>query len=124
MSQSFTQPQVPYTPEYPGLLTIYLKAINSLHDQNITKHIPVQNELKSAQLNAVPQATFINKKVTLRASVTPRSNHVECTWDFGDGTTPSHTNTTTVDYKYRHPGHYLVQVCIFRSFSSLLMSEI
>uniref|UniRef100_A0A3Q3GM75 Polycystin 1, transient receptor potential channel interacting n=1 Tax=Kryptolebias marmoratus TaxID=37003 RepID=A0A3Q3GM75_KRYMA len=102
--------EVAFTPEEPGLLIIYLTAFNNVHSQNITKHILVQNLLRSASLYAVPQDTFINKMVTLMASVTPKSNHVECLWDFGDGTTPVLTNTTSVDYEYRHPGHYLVQV--------------
>lgn len=102
-----------YTPEEAGVLTIYLKAFNALPAQNITKHILVQNLLTSAVLYAAPQDTFINKTVTLKAYVTPRSNQVECLWDFGDGSTPVHTNTTTVGYEYRHPGHYLVRVSFF-----------
>lgn len=108
-----------YTPEEAGLLTIYLKAINALHAQNITKHILVQNLLKDAVLYAAPQDTFINKTVTLKALVTPRSNPVECLWDFGDGSTPVHTNTTTVDYEYRQPGHYRVQVRFFKLHYSM-----
>lgn len=106
-----------YTPEAAGLLTIYLKAFNALHAQNITKYILVQNLLTAADLNAEPRDTFINKTVTLR--VTPSSNPVECLWDFGDGSTPVNTNTTTVGYKYRHPGHYLVQVCFFELHHSM-----
>ncbi|XP_023267629.1 polycystin-1 [Seriola lalandi dorsalis] len=101
--------EVSYMPEEAGLLTIYLKAFNNLHGQNITRHILVQNRLTAAVLYAAPQDTFINKTITLMASVTPRSNPVECLWDFGDGSTPVHTNTTTVGYKYSHPGHYRVQ---------------
>lgn len=108
-----------YTPEEPGVLTIYLKAFNALLGQNITKHILVQNLLTAAVLYAAPQDTFINKTITLRASITPRSNPVECLWDFADGSTPVHTNTTTVGYKYRYPGHYLVQVCSFESHYSI-----
>ncbi len=102
-----------YTPEEPGQLIIYLQAVNLLRSQNVTKHIRVQYELTAADLHADPQDTFINKTVTLEAHVTPRSNDVECLWDFDDGSTPVHTNTTTVRYEYRHPGHYLVQVCVF-----------
>lgn len=108
-----------YTPEEAGLLTIYLKAINALHAQNITKHILVQNLLKDAVLYAAPQDTFINKTVTLKALVTPRSNPVECLWDFGDGSTPVHTNTTTVGYEFRQPGHYRVQVRFFKLHYSM-----
>ncbi|KAF0037703.1 hypothetical protein F2P81_010577 [Scophthalmus maximus] len=102
--------EVSYTPEEAGLLTIYVKVFNALHAQNITKHILVQNLLTAAILYAAPQDTFINKMITLMASITPRSNSVECLWDFGDGSTPVHTNKTSVGYEYRHPGHYLVQV--------------
>lgn len=108
-----------YTPEEPGLLTIYLKAINALHAQNVTKHILVQNLLTAAVLYASPLDTFINKTVTLMANVIPRSNPVECLWDFGDGSTSVHTNTTTVGYEYRHPGHYLVQVCFLELHYSM-----
>lgn len=104
-----------YTPGVAGLLTIYLRAFNALHGQNITKYILVQNRLTYAELYAEPRDTFINKTVTLMASVTPshtKSNPVECLWDFGDGSTPVNTNITTVGYEYRHPGHYLVQVCL------------
>ncbi|KAM9314500.1 polycystin-1 [Pholidichthys leucotaenia] len=102
--------EVPYMPEEAGLLTIYLRAFNSLHGQNITKVIQVQNLLKSAELQALPQDTFINKMVTLVASVTPQSTSVGCVWDFDDRSTPVHTNTSTVGYEYRRQGHYLVQV--------------
>ncbi|KAF7656432.1 hypothetical protein LDENG_00041290, partial [Lucifuga dentata] len=102
--------EVSYTPEEPGSLTIYLRAFNALHGQNITKNILVQNLLTAAVLYAAPLDTFINKTVTLMSSVTPRSNPVECLWDFGDDSPLVHTNTTTVGYVYRQPGHYLVQV--------------
>lgn len=117
----FLQPQVFYTPEEAGLLTIYLKALNALHAQNITKHILVQNLLTAAVLYALPQDTFINKTVTMNAFVTPGSNSVECLWDFGDGSTPVHTNNTTVGYEYRHPGHYRVQVCFFDLHRSMVL---
>lgn len=117
----FLQPQVFYTPEEAGLLTIYLKALNALHAQNITKHILVQNLLTAAVLYALPQDTFINKTVTMNAFVTPGSNSVECLWDFGDGSTPVHTNNTTVGYEYRHPGHYRVQVCLFDLHRSMVL---
>lgn len=91
-------------------MTIYLKALNALHAQNVTKHILVQNLLTAAVLYAAPVETFINKTVTLMANVKPRSHSVECLWDFGNVSPPVHTNTTTVGYEYRYPGHYLVQV--------------
>ncbi|KAK1885756.1 Polycystin-1, partial [Dissostichus eleginoides] len=99
-----------YTPEEPGRLIIYLKALNALHDQSFEKQILVQNLLKSATLHAAPSDTFINKMVMLSASVTPRSNDVECFWNFGDGSSLVHTNRTTAGHEYRHPGHYVVQV--------------
>ncbi|XP_061576649.1 polycystin-1 [Cololabis saira] len=102
--------QVHYTPADQGSLTIYLKAFNNLHGQNITEHILVQHKLQSASLHAVPQDTFINKTVRLEASVMPRSNPLECMWHFGDGSKPVQTKGTIVDYKYRIPGPYLVQV--------------
>uniref|UniRef100_A0A3Q3J8M2 Polycystic kidney disease 1a n=1 Tax=Monopterus albus TaxID=43700 RepID=A0A3Q3J8M2_MONAL len=102
--------EVTYKPEEAGLLTIYLKAFNALHGQNITEHILVQNRLTTAVLSAQPGDTFINKTVTLVASVTPSSSPVGCLWDFGDGSTPVHTDTETVGYKYRRPGYYLVKV--------------
>lgn len=92
------------------MLTIYLRAFNALHAQNVTQHIVVQHQLKAAVLYALPQDTFINKTVTLNAVVTPRSNSVDCLWDFGDGSSGVHTNNTTVGYEYRRPGHYQVQV--------------
>uniref|UniRef100_A0A3Q2YRT4 Polycystin 1, transient receptor potential channel interacting n=1 Tax=Hippocampus comes TaxID=109280 RepID=A0A3Q2YRT4_HIPCM len=99
-----------YIPEEAGLLTIYLKAFNALHAQNITKHILVQNLLTAAVLYATPQDTLVNKTITLVASVTPRSNPLECVWDFNDGSSPVHTNTTTVGHDYKNPGNYVVQV--------------
>lgn len=92
------------------MLTIYLRAINALHDQNITRQMLVQNVLMDAVLYALPQDTFINKFVTMNVLVTPKSNFVECLWDFGDVSAPLHTSNTTVGYEYRHPGHYRVQV--------------
>lgn len=116
-----THLQVSYTPQDAGILTIYLGALNALSVQNITKQILVQNILKAAILYAVPWETFIHKTVKLMASVTPRpnSNSVECLWDFGDGSNPLHTTTTTVDYEYSHPGHYMVQVCVIFPVNSL-----
>ncbi|XP_061844132.2 polycystin-1 [Nerophis lumbriciformis] len=102
--------EVAYIPEEAGLLTIYLRAFNALHAQNITKHILVQNLLTNAVLYATPQDTLVNKTITLVASVTPRSNPVECLWEFNDGSSPVHTNTTTVGYEYSDPGNYMVQV--------------
>lgn len=99
-----------YTAEEEGFLTIYLRAINALHDQNITRQMLVQNVLMDAVLYALPQDTFINKFVTMNVLVTPKSNFVECLWDFGDVSAPLHTSNTTVGYEYRHPGHYRVQV--------------
>ncbi|XP_061131221.1 polycystin-1 [Syngnathus typhle] len=102
--------EVPYKPEEAGLLTIYLKAFNALHAQNITKHILVQNLLMAAVLHATPQDTLVNKTVTLVATVTPSSNPLDCFWDFNDGSTSVHTNTTTVGHEYKNPGNYMVQV--------------
>lgn len=99
-----------YTPDDAGLLTIYLSAFNALNRQNITKHILVQNLLKTAVLHAAPRSTFIHKTVTLVATVTPRSNPVDCLWDFGDASNVVRTNVTSVSYEYSEPGHYLVQV--------------
>lgn len=99
-----------YTPDEAGLLTVHLKALNALHDQEITTTILVQNVLAAAVLFASPQDTFTNKTVTLRASVSPRSKSLECVWDFGDGSAQVHTNTTTVGYEYSYPGHYMVKV--------------
>lgn len=112
-------PQVFYTPEETGLLTVYLRAFNALHAQNITKHILVQNVLTDAALYALPQDTFINKTVTMNVLITPRSNPVDCSWDFGDGSTPVHTSNTSVGYVYRHPGHYWAQVCFLHLCSSV-----
>ncbi|XP_057698880.1 polycystin-1 isoform X1 [Corythoichthys intestinalis] len=106
----FGQEQVSYIPEEAGLLTIYLRAFNALHGQNITEHILVQNLLKAAVLNATPQDTLVNKTVTLVASVTPKSNPLECFWDFNDGSTPVHTSTTNVGHVFQNPGNYIVQV--------------
>lgn len=108
-----------YTAEEEGLLTIYLGAINALHAQNITRQILVQNELMDAALNALPEDTFINKFVTMDVLVTPKSNFVECLWDFGDVSAPLHTNKTTVGYEYRHPGHYRVQVGFSSSYINM-----
>lgn len=101
-------------PEEEGVLTIYLRAINALHSQNITKHIVVQNLLTDAVLYASPQNTFVNKTLTMSVAVTPGSSSVECLWDFGDGSSLVHTNNTTVGHEYRYPGHYWVQVCVFK----------
>lgn len=99
-----------YTADEPGLLTIYLRALNALQAQNITRQMLVQNVLTRAVLHLLPQDTFINKSVTMDVLVTPKSNSVECLWDFGDATAPLHTSNTTVAYEYSHPGHYRVQV--------------
>lgn len=93
-----------------GLLTIYLRAFNALHAQNITRQMLVQNVLTHAALHLLPQDTFINKSVTMKVSVTPKSNAVECCWDLGDGSAALHTGNTTVAYEYSRPGRYQVQV--------------
>lgn len=110
-----------YTPIEVGSLTIYLRVFNSLHGQNITKHIQVQNVLTGVGVEAQPQDTFINKTVTLTASVRPRSTSVTCLWDFGDGSTPRLSTAPSVGYVYSLPGHYQVQVIICcKKFTSCL----
>lgn len=89
-------------------MIIYLRAFNALHAQNISIEVLVQNVLTEAVLHVLPRDTFINKVVTME--VTLRYNSVECLWDFGDLSAPLRTSNTTVGYKYRHPGHYRVQV--------------
>lgn len=104
-----------YTPEEAGSLTIYLSAFNNLHGQNITKHIMVQNLIIKVVLVALPIDTFINKTVTLIASITPRANPVHCSWEFGDESDPLLTNSTTVVYKYSQSGQFLVTVSFLSS---------
>lgn len=99
-----------YTADEAGLLTIYLRAFNALHAQNITRQMLVQNVLTHAVLYVLPQDTFINKFVTMNVMVTPKSSSVECLWDFGDASALLHTSNTTVAHEYSHPGHYRVQV--------------
>jgi len=111
---------VSYTPEEAGSLTIYLSAFNTLHRQNITKHIMVQNLIIKVVLIALPNDTFINKTVTLMASITPTSNalsanSVHCSWEFGDESDPLLTNSTTVGYKYSQSGQFLVTVSFLSS---------
>lgn len=101
------------------MLTVYLRAFNVLHDQNITRQMLVQNVLTHAVLHVLPQDTFINKFVTMSVLVTPKSNSVECLWHFGDASAPFHTSNTTVAYEYRHPGHYRVQVRFPQLLSAL-----
>ncbi|KAG7281915.1 hypothetical protein CRUP_002973, partial [Coryphaenoides rupestris] len=101
---------VSYTPEEAGNLTIYLSAINNLPGQNITKHIKVQTLIKKVVLDASPFDTFINKTVTLMASITPGANPEHCSWDFGDESDPLLTNSTIVGYEYRQSGQFLVTV--------------
>lgn len=105
-----------YTPEEAGILTIYLKAFNTLDAKNITVQIKVQNVLTAADLYALPQDTFINKTVMMNAIFTHEPNSVECLWDFGDGSTPVRTSNTSVGHVYRHPGHYHIQVRVFNVF--------
>lgn len=92
------------------MLTIYLRALNTLHTQNITRQVQVQNVLTRAVLHLVPQDTFINKSVTMSVLVTPKNGSEECLWDFGDASAAFRTSNTTVAYRYSHPGHYRVQV--------------
>lgn len=92
------------------MLTIYLRALNALHAQNITRHMLVQNVLTHAVLDLLPHDTFINKFVTMKVLVTPRSSAVECLWDFGDASAALYTSNTTLAHEYSRPGHYRVQV--------------
>lgn len=103
-----------YTADEAGLLTIYLRALNALHAQNITRHVLVQNVLTQAVLYVLPQDTFINKSVTMNVLVSPKSKPAECLWDFGDASAPLHTSNTSVAHEYTHPGHYRVQVCFLQ----------
>lgn len=102
--------QVSYTAEEPGLLTVYLRAFNALHSQNVTQHIVVQQQLRGVSLYALPQDTLVNKLVTLKALVTPWSTPLDCLWDFGDGSSQLRSQNTSVGHKYRRPGHYRLQV--------------
>lgn len=103
-------PQVFYTPEEPGLLTVYLRAFNALNSQNVTQHIVVQQQLRTAALYAQPQDTLVNKLVTLKALVSPQGSSLDCLWDFGDGSSQARSPNTSVGHEYRHPGHYRLQV--------------
>ena len=110
MAHGVAAPQVTYTPEEAGSLTIYLSAFNTLHRLNITKQILVQNLLREVALAAFPLDTFINKTVALVASVAPRATTLQCSWDFGDGTGHLLTNSTTVGHEYGQRGQFLVTV--------------
>lgn len=119
--------QVFYTPEEPGLLTVYLRAFNALHSQNVTQHIVVQQQLRAAVLYALPQDTLVNKLVTLEAVVSPEGAPLDCLWDFGDGSSLARSPNTSVGHEYRHPGHYRLQVGVSPPFwpfckSPILMS--
>ncbi|XP_028828513.1 polycystin-1 isoform X2 [Denticeps clupeoides] len=110
---SFFGKEVTYTPKDPGTLTIFLRAFNSLHGQNITKIIQVQNVLTSATLEAQPNDTFINKEVVFRVTLGPRYTSAAYHWDFGDGTTVtsnSPSSSFTLSHIYTQPGLYLVRV--------------
>lgn len=121
-----------YTADEAGLLTIYLRAFNALHTQNITRQVQVQNVLTRALLHLTPQDTFINKSVTMSVSVTPKNSSEECLWDFGDASAAFRTSNATVAYKYSHPGHYRVQVrtsvrlsiCLEKNYSELLKKAV
>ncbi|PWA16873.1 hypothetical protein CCH79_00012673, partial [Gambusia affinis] len=115
--------QVQYDAEKPGLLIIFLRAVNNVQDQNITEHIQVQNRMNSAELYAVPQDTFVHKTITLMAHITPTSSPVDCLWDFGDGSVRVATNTTTTTVRYSHPGNYMVQVNC-SNLVSLVLAEV
>uniref|UniRef100_A0A8C9TI26 Polycystic kidney disease 1a n=1 Tax=Scleropages formosus TaxID=113540 RepID=A0A8C9TI26_SCLFO len=108
--QSFIAKQVNYTPEEPGQLTIYLRVINILGGQNVTKVIQVQNILTSVTLDAQPQDTFINKLVTFRALVAPQPTPATFQWTFGDGSAKQTTTTPLISHAYLQPGTYLVRV--------------
>ncbi|XP_072318379.1 polycystin-1 [Eucyclogobius newberryi] len=111
--------EVSYVPEEPGILTIYLKGFNSLGEDIITKDIKVQNLLRSMVVYAAPRHTFINKTVTLMASVMPRHTPVDCLWELGDGSAAVQADTT-ISYIYKQSGHYLVQVNCSNQVSSVL----
>lgn len=102
--------QVYYMPEEPGLLTVYLRALNALHTQNVTQHIVVQQQLKTAKLTALPRDTLVNKLVTLKALVSPLAAPLDCLWDFGDGSSQARSPNTSLGHKYTFPGHYWIQV--------------
>ncbi|KAG7491421.1 hypothetical protein MATL_G00003380 [Megalops atlanticus] len=108
--KTFVAKQVTYTPEEAGQLTIYLGAVNALGCQNVTKVIHVQNILTSASLEAQPQDTFLNKTVSLRASVSPSATPATYQWDFGDGTARQSSVAPGIDHSYSQPGKYAVQV--------------
>uniref|UniRef100_A0A3B3UL01 Polycystin-1-like n=1 Tax=Poecilia latipinna TaxID=48699 RepID=A0A3B3UL01_9TELE len=115
--------QVHFTADKPGLLIIFLRAVNNVQDQNITEYIQVQNRMSSAELYAVPQDTFVNKTITLMAHTTPTSSPVDCLWDFGDGSVRVATKTTATTVRYSHPGNYLVQVNC-SNLVSLVLAEV
>ncbi|XP_048871457.1 polycystin-1 isoform X2 [Brienomyrus brachyistius] len=106
--QAVIGPDVTYTPNESGLLTIYLCAVNSLGSHNVTKDIQVQNILTSVRLEAQPQNTFINKSVSFRASVYPQFTPATFQWNFGDGTALQTSNSLSITHLFSMPGTYVV----------------
>ncbi|MBN3308044.1 PKD1 protein, partial [Amia calva] len=108
--QSLIGKEVFYTPPEAGQLTIYLRAVNRLGDQNVTKVIQAQDILVSITLDANPQDTFVKKSIVLQASVFPSPSQVTFVWNFGDGSETQNTNIPTTFQSFSQPGEYIIQV--------------
>ncbi|KAJ8383686.1 hypothetical protein AAFF_G00215280 [Aldrovandia affinis] len=115
--------EVTYTPEKAGQLTIYLRAVNALGCQNVSKVIQVQNILTSGTLEAHPRDTFVNKTVGLRASASPRTTLASYQWNFGDGTGRQSSSYPSISHSFSRLGYYLVQVNI-SNLVSWAMAEV
>ncbi|KAJ8283455.1 hypothetical protein COCON_G00023050 [Conger conger] len=102
---------VTYTPERAGQLTIYLRAVNILSSQNVTKVIQVQNMLYSeGGLEASTVDTFVNKTISLRSSASPRGTPASYQWSFGDSAGRLNTNSPVISHSYALPGNYVIRV--------------
>nr|XP_015215450.1 PREDICTED: polycystin-1 [Lepisosteus oculatus] len=115
--------EVFYTPPEPGQLIIYLRAVNALGGQNITKVIQAQNILLSAVLEAQPQETLVKKSVLLTAFVLPRPHEGTFLWNFGDSSEKQESNTPSISHSYSHPGVFTVQVNA-SNFVSFVVAQI
>jgi PKD repeat protein len=100
-----------YVFDSPGLINVYLYAINSLSAEVVVPAtvLVTAGAGPVVSILVAPTPVWVNASVTFTASASGGSGHYNYSWSLGDGTTATGENTT---YSYTAAGTYIVAVTV------------